>query len=178
MATLALGLKPCAISIGLFSGTRQPFPAGEQVLLTVRDGNQQQVFRDYVNKPGFKLTGLPFHNNFGDNYTVVAWAKGYVQAGFTPLKVTPAMPAALDLMLVREGRPVQLQRGPLGRDPQEPPLCHAVDRRIGEPGSRPRSIHGRTGKPMRRSWPASSTLSRPWRKSILPTARRSTTFAR
>ena len=84
MATLALGLKPCAITIGLFSGTRQQFPSGEKVLLTVRDGNQQQVFRDYINKPNFKLTGLPFHNNFGDNYTVVAWAKGYAQAGFTP----------------------------------------------------------------------------------------------
>lgn len=102
MATLALGLKPCAISIGLFSGTRQQFPSGEKVLLTVRDGNQQQVFRDYINKPSFKLSGLPFHNNFGDNYTVVAWAKGHVQAGFTPLKATPAMPAALDLMLLRE----------------------------------------------------------------------------
>ncbi len=102
MATLAPGLKPCAITIGLFSGTRQQFPSGEKVLLTVRDGNQQQVFRDYINKPNFTLSGLQFHDNFGDNYTVVAWAKGYAQAGFTPLKVTPAMPAALDLMLVRE----------------------------------------------------------------------------
>jgi len=100
MATLALGLRPCAITINVFSGARQPFPSGEQLLLTVRDGNQQQVFRDYVDKPGLTLNGLPFHNNFGDNYTVVAWAKGYAQAGFTPVKVTPALPASLDLMLV------------------------------------------------------------------------------
>jgi len=114
MATLAPGFKPCAITIGLFSGTRQQFPAGEKVLLTVRDGNQQQVFRDYVNKPNFKLGGLPFHNNFGDNYTVVAWAKGYVQAGFTPIKVTPAMPAALDLMLVRENAPLNFSEAAWG----------------------------------------------------------------
>jgi hypothetical protein len=102
MATLAVGAKNCAITIGIFSGARQPFSSGEKVLLTVRDGNQQQVFRDYINKPGFTLSGLPFHNNFADNYTVVAWAKGYAQAGFTPVKVSPAQPAALDLMLMRE----------------------------------------------------------------------------
>lgn len=114
MATLAPGLKPCAISIGLFSGTRKQFPSGEKVLLTVRDGNQQQVFRDYINKPNFKLTGLPFHNNFGDNYTVVAWAKGYAQAGFTPVKITPAMPANLDLMLVRENASFNFKEAPWG----------------------------------------------------------------
>ena len=100
MATLALGPKPCAATINVFSGARQPFPSGEQLLITVRDGNQQEVFRDYVDKPSLTLTGLPFHNNFGDNYTVVAWAKGCAQAGFTPVKVTPALPASLDLMLV------------------------------------------------------------------------------
>jgi hypothetical protein len=100
MATLALGPKPCAIMIGLYSGTRQQFPSGENVLLTVRDGNQQQVFRDYVNKPSLTLDGLPFHDNFGDNYTVVAWAQGYAQAGFTPVKVRPSPPASLDLMLM------------------------------------------------------------------------------
>ena len=102
MATPALGLGTCAIKISVFSGTRQPFPSGEKLLLTVRDGNQQQVFHDYINQPGLTLNGLPFHNNFGDNYTVVAWAKGYAQAGFTPVKVTPALPASLDLMLMHE----------------------------------------------------------------------------
>jgi hypothetical protein len=101
MGTLALGLKPCAIRAVFWP--RQPFPAGEKVLLTVRDGNQQQVFRDYVNQPTFTLSGLPFHDNFGDNYTVVAWAKGYAQAGFTPVKVTPAPPASLDLLLCGDG---------------------------------------------------------------------------
>ncbi len=102
MATLALGPKTCAITINVFSGTRQKFPSGEKLLITVRDGNQKQVFRDYVNKPSFALSGLPFHDNFGDNYTVVAWAKGYAQAGFTPVKVRPAPPASLDLMLIHE----------------------------------------------------------------------------
>ena len=102
MATFAVGPKSCAINIGIFDGARQPFPAGEKVLLTIRDGNQQQAFRDYIGKPNFTLNGLPFHNNFGDNYTVVAWAKGYAQAGFTPVKLTPDLPASLDLMLMPE----------------------------------------------------------------------------
>jgi hypothetical protein len=102
MATLAMGPRTCAINVSVFSGARRPFPSGKEVLLTVRDGNQQQIFRDYVKKPNFALTGLPFYNNFGDNYTVVAWAKDHAQAGFTPVKVTPDMPASLDVMLVRE----------------------------------------------------------------------------
>ncbi len=96
------GSDACAITISLFSGTRQQFPSGKKVLLTVRDGNQKQVFREYVNKPSFTLSGLPFHNNFGDNYTVVAWTKDYAQVGFTPVKVTPALPASVSLMLVPE----------------------------------------------------------------------------
>ena len=89
MATSAVGPRSCALTVGLFSGVRQAFPATERVLITLRDGNQKQVFRDYVNGSSFRMTGLPFHNNFADNYTVVAWAKGYQQAGFTPVKVTP-----------------------------------------------------------------------------------------
>lgn len=100
MATLAFGPKTCTLTVGFYSGARQPFASAEDVLLTVRDGNQQQVFRDYINKPSFTLPPLPFHDNFGDYYTVVAWAKGYAQAGFTPIKVTPDRPAVLDLMLV------------------------------------------------------------------------------
>jgi hypothetical protein len=100
--------------ITIFSGTRQQFPSGENVLLTVRDGNQQQVFRDYVNEPSLTLSGLPFHDNFGDNYTVVAWAKGYAQAGFTPIKVTPAPLASLDLMLMHEDARFNFSEAPWG----------------------------------------------------------------
>ena len=102
MATTAVGPKTCTIKIGFFSGRRQPLASGEDVLLTVHDGNQQQVFRDYIKKPSFTLPPLPFHNNFGDNYNVVAWAKGYAQAGFTLLKLTPERPVVLDVMLVHE----------------------------------------------------------------------------
>ena len=102
MATSAVGPRSCALTVGLFSGTRQAFPATERVLITLRDGNQKQVFRDYVNGSSFRMTGLPFHNNFADNYTVVAWAKGYQQAGFTPVKVTPVLPGSVDLMLLSE----------------------------------------------------------------------------
>src|SRR5262249_40156839 len=44
--------------------------------------------------------GLPFHDNFGDNYAVVASADDYLQAGFFPVKVNPAAPAVVDIMLL------------------------------------------------------------------------------
>ncbi len=47
-------------------------------------------------------TAITWRIGFGDNYTVLAWAKGCAQAGFTPVKVTPALPARVDLMLVRD----------------------------------------------------------------------------
>jgi hypothetical protein len=71
-------------------------------LFTVRDGNQSQVYRDFQKASSLTLDGLPFFNNFGDNYTVLAFADGYSQAGFTPVKVTPQLPATVDLMLLRK----------------------------------------------------------------------------
>ncbi len=130
-----MGTETCAITIRLYSGSRQPFPAGGQALLTIRDGNQQQVFRDYIDQPSFTLSGLPFHNNFGDNYTVVAWAEGYAQAGFTPVKVTPALPASLDLMLAPENPRCNFSLarwGVIRRNPRYATLLTAGTRTLGK----------------------------------------------
>lgn len=90
----------CSITVNLFSGTREPLKTRSKVLLTLRDGNQKQVHRKHHSASSITLNGLPFFNNFGDNYTVIASASGCQQAGFTPVKVTPQMPAAVDLMLL------------------------------------------------------------------------------
>jgi hypothetical protein len=74
-------------------------PDGTQILLTVRDGAQNQLFRDDVTGPSVNLK-LPFHNNFADNYAIVAFAGGYEQAGFQPVKIGPHAPCQLDLMLL------------------------------------------------------------------------------
>src|SRR5260370_13100244 len=74
--------------------------AGVDVLYTVINGNQNQVFRDFRKGSGVTLTGLPFFDNFGDNYTVVAWASGFEQAGFTPVRIKPTTTTVVDLMLL------------------------------------------------------------------------------
>jgi hypothetical protein len=81
-------------------------PAGTEVLLTLRDGNQNTVplpDKGYFKVPTINIEALPFFDNFGDSYTVVAWAHGYSQAGFTPVKVNPQAPAIADIMLLRKG---------------------------------------------------------------------------
>ena len=103
MATPATGIQTATLNINLFSGARAPLPAGTQVLLTVRDGNQQDVSlpdNGFVNSASVQIAGLPYYNNFGDNYAVVASADRYQQAGFFPVTVNPAVPAVADIMLV------------------------------------------------------------------------------
>ncbi len=87
------------VTVNVFDGTRQPMPQDAAILLTVRDGAQNQLFRDFVKASSIKLE-LPFHNNFADNYAIIAFADGYEQAGFQPVKIGPNSPSELDLMLL------------------------------------------------------------------------------
>jgi len=56
----------------------------------------------YFEEPTINVESLPFFDNFGDNYTVVAWTEGCSQAGFTPVRVRPEAPAIVDIMLLRK----------------------------------------------------------------------------
>ena len=78
--------------VRLFDGTGQMFPAGTDVLLTVTDGNQKQIVRDDFTAASIELRNLPFYDNFGDNYSVIAYVDGYRQAGFAPVKLSPTSP--------------------------------------------------------------------------------------
>jgi len=105
MASPATGPRTCTIQVNLFSGSRTALPAGTQVLLTVRDGNQQEVQlpnNGFFNQPNIAINGLQFFNNLGDNYAVVASGKGLEQAGFFPVKTDPVNPATVDIMLLNE----------------------------------------------------------------------------
>jgi hypothetical protein len=42
MPTAAPAKQSASLMLSLFDGTRQPFPAGIEVLVTVLDGNQKQ----------------------------------------------------------------------------------------------------------------------------------------
>jgi hypothetical protein len=87
------------VTVNIFDGTRQLMKQGTQILLTVRDGAQAQLYRDYVSGPSIALK-LPVHNNYVDNYTIVASTDGYRQAGFQPVKIGPNTPQTLDLMML------------------------------------------------------------------------------
>lgn len=87
------------VTVNIFDGTRKLIKEGTQVLLTVRDGAQNQLFRDFVAGPSITLN-LPFHDNFSDNYSIVASADGYEQAGFQPVTIGPNAPQTLNLMLL------------------------------------------------------------------------------
>jgi hypothetical protein len=89
-------------TVNVFDGTRQFYSDKPQILLTVRDGNQKQVHRDFHKESSVMFDGLQLFNNFGDNYTFLAFADGYNQAGFFPVHLAANVDAVVDLMLIPE----------------------------------------------------------------------------
>jgi hypothetical protein len=87
------------LELRIFDGSRQLFQAPAQFLVTIIDGNQKMQFRDYITTNQFTFP-LPYFNNFGDNYTVVVWAEGYKQAGFSPVVLSDQFTRVLDVMLI------------------------------------------------------------------------------
>jgi len=105
MATAAFGSRTCVLNVNIFSGARTALPAGTEVLFTVRDGNQNDVplpHNGFITTSKLRVTDLPFFNNFGDSYAVIASADDYEQAGFHPVTVNPAHEAVVDLMLLKK----------------------------------------------------------------------------
>ena len=87
MATLATAPESSTLQINIFDGSRQTIQPPTKILFTIKDGNQRrEVWDYYASGTTFKV---PFYDNFGDNYTVVAFTDGYEQAGFTPVKCSP-----------------------------------------------------------------------------------------
>lgn len=103
MATPGAALKTCTLNVNVFSGARTPL-AGTEILITARNGNQQTVplpDNGFFQSASIRIGGLPFFDNFGDNYAVIASADGYQQAGFYPVTADPARPAIVDIMLLK-----------------------------------------------------------------------------
>ena len=129
MATPALGVKTCALNVNLFSGARTALPPATEALLTVRDGNQQTVSlpnNGYVANSSIRIDGLPFFDNFGDNYAVVASADGYQQAGFYPVAVNPVNPAVVDIMLLKQDATCNFRNATWDRLNQRYPVYAAL----------------------------------------------------
>jgi hypothetical protein len=90
-----------ALRLRIFDGTRQLFAAPAQFLITITDGNQTQQVRQFYTDNDITFD-LPFFDNFGDLYTVVVWARGYQQAGYTPVKLSNTYTRTLDIMLISD----------------------------------------------------------------------------
>ena len=87
------------LRLRIYDGTRQLFPAPDSFLVTITDGNFTQRVRDFF-PSNDTMFDLPFFDNFGDNYTVVVYADGHKQAGYTPVKLSNSYVTTLDIMLV------------------------------------------------------------------------------
>jgi hypothetical protein len=85
------------IIINFFDGTRQPFAT--RVLLAVTDGNKRTVFRDFVQASTVSID-VPFFDNSGDQYTVLASPDKGLDAGFFPVNVSPTADQQVFLMFL------------------------------------------------------------------------------
>lgn len=86
----------------LFDGSRELFAAPASFLVTLTDGHQKQQHRDFHSQNQIEFTDLPFFDNLGDNYTVLVFAEGYRQAGYSPVKLSGQYVFTLDIMLVKQ----------------------------------------------------------------------------
>jgi hypothetical protein len=84
----------------IFDGTRQPMQPGVQVLIRLRNGNQEEISDDEYSAGSIPIFSVPFFNNLGDRYTVVASADEFAIAGFYPVKVSLEITQVVDLMLL------------------------------------------------------------------------------
>jgi hypothetical protein len=115
-----------SIALNLFDGTRQPIgPDVKNLLLRIIDGNQKQLFSGFHQGSSIQFQ-VPFYDNFGDNYTVIASADNCKDAGFTPVKVSKALPQTLDLMLLRKDASFRFENAGWADVQQTYPEIHAI----------------------------------------------------
>ncbi len=98
MATATAAPQTAEVQVNIYDGTREILSTNPKILITIVDGFRKRVIRDYYSaSQSFKV---PFYNNLGDDYTVVAWADNFTQAGFSPVKVSSRTFETVDLMLL------------------------------------------------------------------------------
>jgi len=86
--------------VTLYDGTREPI-RGKDFWIRIFDGFQNQLFDKERTSPT-TVFRLPYRDNLQDNCTVLASGRGYVDAGFTPVKLSLKAVAMLDLMLLED----------------------------------------------------------------------------
>jgi hypothetical protein len=93
--------------VTIYDGTRQPVQ-GKDFLIRIFDGFQNRLFDDYRAAPT-TVFRLPYRDNLQDNCTVIATGDGYVDAGFTPVKLSLKAVAPVDLMLLEDDATFKFQ---------------------------------------------------------------------
>ena len=92
-----------SILIHVVDGTRQALPDSVKWSGRILDGRTLSERRT-LNVDGagsvMLVKGLQYFDNFFDNYTVILNAKGYEDAGWMPVPILPAKPAAVYLMFL------------------------------------------------------------------------------
>ncbi len=86
--------------VTVYDGSRQPIQ-GKDFLIRIFDGFQNKLFDDFKPAPT-TVFRLPYRDNLQDNCTVLATGDGYVDAGLTPVKLSLAAVAMVDLMLLQD----------------------------------------------------------------------------
>src|SRR6202795_5146292 len=110
--------------VNVFDGARQPFAADFKPLITITSGFHKQLVRD--NYPAGQTFDLPFYDNLGDNYTVLAYADNYSQAGFTPVVCSTQYVQRLDIMLLKKNASFNFAAAGWGALKQSNPLLSAI----------------------------------------------------
>ena len=100
--------------VNVYDGTRRKIGPKTKVLITITDGAQNQLHRDYHQGSTTNFI-LPVHNNCADKYSVLAWADGYDQAGFQPVNVGPPLLSVLGSDASSEGSRLQFRPSRVGR---------------------------------------------------------------
>ena len=101
--TPTLAQETGSIMLSIVDGTRQALPEGTSVLVRVIDGRRQAIVSPWRNSSNFHLTGLPWHGNNDDLYTLFAHAKGYSDGALYPVRVQRARLVNAGIMLLPEG---------------------------------------------------------------------------
>src|SRR5262245_51251090 len=96
-------LDRASLLVEVYGTNRQLIAPAGGLLITLRDGYQKQLHRDF-HKSAKVLFEVPFRNNLADALTVIAWRESFVQAGCYPVQLesTTNDPAPLQLMLLPE----------------------------------------------------------------------------
>jgi len=93
------------ILVNIVDGTRQPLPSTVSWSATIHDGrppSQWRIVNVDSTGPATLIKELSYFNNLFDNYTVIVNAKDYESAAWMPVRISPARPAVVDLMLIRK----------------------------------------------------------------------------